>query len=129
MKKYYLCSEIVVDLNPNFIKSKPFKSGYSFDEKDNYYIIYISNEDFDNLNNLYNSLDETLNFWIRECVPGTMDVSKITLKDINKDGLMVTFENTLDSTQVNNIAMVIYNLSEKYNVTPIEFINKLLYEK
>lgn len=129
MKKYYLCSGIVVDLNPKFIKSKPFKSGYSFDIKENYYIIYISDEDFDNLNNQYNSLDESLNFWIRECVHGIMDVSKITLKNIREDGLMVTIENTLDLTQVNNIAMVIYNLSEKYNVTPIEFINKLLYEK
>ena len=58
-----------------------------------------------------------------------MDVSKITLKNIREDGLMVTIENTLDLTQVNNIAMVIYNLSKKYNVTPIEFINNLLYEK
>lgn len=69
MKKYYLCSAIVVDLNPSFIKSKPFKSGYSFDKKENYYIIYISDEDFDNLNNQYNSLDESLNFWICECIP------------------------------------------------------------
>lgn len=54
-----------------------------------------------------------------------MDVSKITFKDIREDGLMVTIENTLDLTQVNNIAMVIYNLSEKFKVTPIEFINNL----
>jgi hypothetical protein len=55
-----------------------------------------------------------------------MDISKITLKGAKQKGLFVEIENKLNFTNETNRAMTIYNLAEKYNCTPIEFINKLV---
>lgn len=123
MENYFLCSKAVVDfINPTKV-SKPFKSGYSFDKDEDYFVAVF---DFNIINERYNNLteDESVDFWCKEIVPGTMDVSSITLKGIKEWGLLMQIEMKLNLTSIRNIAMVIYNLSEKYNCTPIEFINK-----
>jgi hypothetical protein len=58
--------------------------------------------------------------------PGIMDVSKITLKGVKENGLFFEIERKIGLTTIKNRAMTINNLSEKFNCTPIEFINKIV---
>lgn len=66
-----------------------------------------------------------IDFWLSECVPGTMDVSKLKLSCIIRNGLFVEIERILNLTNETNIAMIIHNLSQKFNKTPIELINHI----
>lgn len=125
-KAYFLCSYLVIEQFPEVEKSTPFKSGYDF-EKDKVY--YVAVLDFDAVDKHYKEniepFDNLIEFWCRECVPGSMDVSNITLSAMKKNGIFVEFENKLNLTTERNRAMIIYNLAQKYNCTPIEFINKI----
>lgn len=128
---YYLCSKSVIEHFPTVEQSRPFKSGYGFDHGDDYYIAILDfdviSEYYKNVIAVYNEKSnvDDIDFWCRECCPGSMDVSKITLKDIKSKGLFVEIEHNLSLTNESNRAMCIYNLSEKFNCTPIEFINKI----
>lgn len=127
---YFLCSKAVIDHFPEVEHSKPFKSGYDFEKDDNYYVAVL---DFKKVDKYYKDVIEPFNeksnviidFWCRECIPGSMDVSKITLAAAKRSGLFVEIENKLNLTAERNKAMTIYNLSKKYNCTPIELINKI----
>jgi len=130
--EYFLCSKEVIKAFPEMEHSKPFRSGYDFELDEDYYIALL---DLDKIEKYYNdnikpNNDDTNNsyidFWCRECVPGQMDVSKITLKGAKTKGLFVEIENKIGLTTGRNEAMTIYNLSEKYKCTPIEFINKIV---
>lgn len=119
-KSYFLCSEELIKQFPEFECSKPFKSGYEYDT-DNYYIALI---DFQKVSDYYQKhINDDL--WCRECVPVTMDVSKISLND--KNGLFIEIERKLGLTKENNRAMAIYNLSKLYKCNPIELVNNFLY--
>lgn len=120
-KTFFLCSEEVINRFPECEKSEPFKSGWDFDEEDNYFVALL---DFDELKKSEEEKPH-VNFWCRECVPGTMSVSKITISSCRKAGLFTEIENKLNLTAERNQAMCIHNLSEKYNCTPIDFINKI----
>lgn len=125
--EYYLCSKSVVDIFKPFEVSKPFKSGYA-DDNDDYFVAWLNFEEVDryyqaNEDDILNSED---NFFARECVPGQMDVSKLKLNRMKKNGLRVEIENVLSITSLKNIAMVIHNLSEREKCTPVEFINKIV---
>ena len=125
--EYYLCSKSVVDIFKPFEVSKPFKSGYA-DDNDDYFVAWLNFEEVDryyqaNEDDILNSED---NFLARECVPGQMDVSKLKLNRMKKNGLRVEIENVLSITSLKNIAMVIHNLSEREKCTPVEFINKIV---
>ena len=124
LNSYFLCSKKVIEFAKPSIISKPFKSGYSFDLDEDYYIAVI---DFEIVENHYNNLspEKQEDFWLRELVPGTMDVSTITLKGLKKNGLFQEIEHKVGLTTYKNRAITIYNLCEKYNCTPIEFINKI----
>ena len=124
--EYYLCSKSVVDLFKPFEVSKPFKSGYAEDEE--YFVAWLHFDEVDryyqaNEDDILNSED---NFFARECIPGQMDVSKLKLNRMKKNGLRVEIENVLSITSLKNIAMVIHNLSEREKCTPVEFINKIV---
>lgn len=130
-KSYFLCSEYVVECFPSLIKSKPFKSGFEYDNECNYYIIILNCDEYKEIEGYYNNIDsikETnlyVNFWLREILAGTMDVKGITLKSVKKNGLFKEIYNILNLTNTKNLALTIFNLSEKFNCTPIEFINKI----
>jgi len=122
---YFICSKKVVDFaKPNEV-SKPFKSGYQHDLNDEYFIAVI---DFDVIEQHYNQLsdDEQDDFWLQELVDGTMDVSPLTLKGMKENGLFFEIERKIGLTTTRNRAMTINNLSEKFNCTPIELINKIV---
>lgn len=123
METYFVCSEAIIKAFPDVKKSKSFKSGYDW-EDDNYYVALL---DFDQVEKHYNSLSEESQdeFWCRECVPGQMDVSKITISGAKKYGLFREIEMKIGLTSEHNRAMTIHNLAERFNCTPIEFINKL----
>jgi hypothetical protein len=57
-----------------------------------------------------------------------MDVSKITLAEINRNGLLYTICEKIGLSQLHNQAMTIANLADKYNCNPIEFVNKIKYK-
>lgn len=124
--EYYLCSKSVVEKFKPFEVSKPFKSGYAEDEE--YFVAWLHFEEIDryyqaNEDEILNSED---NFFARECVPGQMDISKLKLNRMKKNGLRVEIENVLSITSLKNIAMVIHNLSVREKCTPLEFINKIV---
>lgn len=123
-----MCSKSVVEKFKPFEVSKPFKSGYA-DDNDDYFVAWLNFEEVDryykaNEDDILNSEDYF--FIARECVPGQMDVSKLKLNRMKKNGLRVEIENVLSITSLKNIAMVIYNLSEREKCTPVEFINKIV---
>lgn len=123
--EYYLCSEEVIKKFKPFEVSKPFKSGYEWD-KDLYYVAWLH---FPEVEKHYNEVlgeDTEVDFWCRECHAGTMDVSKISMKQAKKNGLFREIGEKLNITAERNRAMTIYNLSQKYNVTPVQLINKHL---
>jgi hypothetical protein len=122
--RYFLCSESVIAYaSPNII-SMPFKSGYSYDSHSDYFIAVI---DFDKIQKHYNDMPESEkgDFWVRELIPGTMDVSKITLGILRVNGVFKGIEIKTGLTTGKNLAMAIHNLCEKFDCNPIEFIDKL----
>lgn len=124
--EYFLCSKTVIDAFPDIEHSKPFKSGYKFELDEEYYVALL---DFEKVEKYYNddiNNNNYIDFWCRECVGGTMDVSKITLKGAKNKRLFIEIEEKIGLTTERNQAMTIYNLSEKHNCTPIEFINKIV---
>ncbi len=122
---YFICSKKVIDFAKPTKVSKPFKSGYQYDLKDEYFIAVV---DFDIVEKHYNQLsdDEQDDFWLQELVSGTMDVSKITLKGLKENGVWLEIERIIGLTTTKNRAMTLNNLSEKFNCTPIELINKIV---
>lgn len=129
--KYLLCSKPVIDIFTPAVYSKPFKSGYDFDKDEFYFVALL---DCDAVEKYYNEIVEPFNeksdepdidFWTRECCAGSMDVTKITIKNARKNGLFVEIERKLNLTNEKNRALVIHNLSAKYGLTPIELINKI----
>ncbi|SHG28035.1 hypothetical protein [Flavobacterium johnsoniae] len=131
MKNYYLCSQAVIDFAKPTDVSKPFKSGYEWDQ-DNY---YVANIDFEIVEKHFkevikphnqSSAEPDIDFWCRECVAGTMNDSKISLKQAKEKGLFVEIENKLNITAERNRAMTIYNLAESRGITPVDLINRIL---
>lgn len=124
---FFICSQEVIDAFPDSEHSKPFKSGFENDDDDN----YVALLDFEKVEKYYNQLpeDKQDNFWCKECVAGTMDVSKISISGARKNGLFVEIENKTRLTTERNRAMIVYNLSQKYKCTPIELINKISINK
>jgi hypothetical protein len=125
--EYYLCSKSVVDLFKPFEVSKPFKSGYPYDN-DDYFVAWLN---FDEVDRYYKANKEKIlssddEFYCRECVIGQMDVSDMKIKDIKKNGLFFEIWQEFDLSQIKNQAMVIRNLSDREKCTPVEFINKIV---
>ena len=130
MKSYYLCSGGVFKTFPQFEYSKPFKSGYSnpfksgYEKNDKFYIAYLEDDQYKLIEDYYNQNNP--GYWIVECVPGTISVENLFIKSIKKNGLFLEIEKVIGLTNESNIAMVIYNLSQKFNCTPINLINKFV---
>jgi len=127
-KAYFLCSRPVVDAMCPTEVSKPFYSGYKLKEDIQYFVAVL---DFEKTEQAYKNLPEKDReyFFAQECVKGTMDVSKISFVKARIKGLFVEIEDKLDLCKMNNRAMIIYNLAERYHITPIEFINKIAVPK
>jgi len=122
---YYLCSEAVFTHFRPFEVSKPFKSGYEWD-KDNYYVAWLNFEEVEKFHNEVIGDNWEIDFWCRECVPGTMNDSTIFLPHAKKNGIFVEFEEKLSLTNAKNRAMIICNLASRYGCTPVQLINKYL---
>jgi len=127
-KYYFLCSQSVIGIMNPVEVSEPFKSGYDYDKEDNYFIAVL---DFEKVEEQYNKLPEEQQdyFWCRELVPGTMDVSNMTIEGIKRNGLFNEIERKTGLTTERNQAMAIHNLSKKYNCSPITFIGRIVGEK
>jgi hypothetical protein len=125
--EYYLCSKSVVELFKPFEVSKPFKSGYT-DDNDDYYVAWLN---FDEVDRYYKANEEKIlisddEFHCHQCIPGQMDVSEMKIRHIKKNGLFMEVNNNFDLCLYKNIAMVIRNLADRENCTPVEFINKIV---
>ena len=125
--EYYLCSKSVVELFKPFEVSKPFKSGYA-DDNDEYFVAWLN---FDEVDRYYQANEEKIlnsddDFFCRECVPGQMDVSEMKIKHIKNNSLFMEVFNHFNLSMYKNVAMVIRNLSDRENCTPVEFINKIV---
>jgi len=122
---YFLCSKKVVDFAKPENISKPFKSGWKFDKNSEYFIAILN---FQEIENHYNQLSkkEQDDFWCQEIVAGTMDVSKIKLKNLKENGIFFEIENVIGLTTIKNQAMIICNLAEKFNCNPIELVNRIV---
>lgn len=134
---YFLCSNEVVELFPQYAHSKPIESGYGY-EFDKQVKYYVAKLDFDYISECYNNIiepfenteaDLSFDFWCEECVEGTMNVDTLTIHNMSSNGLFKQFENKLGLTTDKNRAMIIKNLAKKYNITPIEFIDKIYYTR
>jgi hypothetical protein len=126
--EFHLCGKDVVDFFKPFYVSKLFKSGFQFETNDEYYIAWIN---FEEIEKQYNEVilpneNSNFNFWSRECVPGTMNHSKISMRNAKKIGLLLEISQKIDITSQRNQAMTICNLSEKYGCNPVQLINKYL---
>lgn len=122
---FFICGESVLKHFPQFKYSKPFKSGFVNDVDNN----YVALLNFDSIDKYYQEHEEELdaeNFWCRECVPGTMDVSKITISGMRRNGIFYEISERINLTNDGNQAMTICELARKYNCTPIELINKIV---
>ena len=132
--EYYLCSNEVVNHFPDLEKSNSFKSGYDWDIDSDYFVISV--DDYKPIDKYYKEVVEPYNeksncpidFWLRPVCGSTLDSTQITLKQIRKIGLFLAIENELNLTKETNRAFAIYSLSQKYNCTPIDFINKITYQ-
>ena len=123
-KQYFLCSQKVIEHFKNAEKSKPFKSGYRFERDVNYYVAKLN---FNEVEKYFNSIEDLdVDFWCRECVDGSMGIKKIRITYAKKNGLFREIEEKINLTTEKNLAMVIKNLSNKYGLNPIEFIDKKL---
>lgn len=126
---YFLCSSDVIELFPQYARSNAIESGYEFDKDVKYYVAKL---DFEYISDCYKTFiepfeetDANLDFWCEECVEGTMNVDTLTIHNMSSNGLFKQIENKLGLTTYKNRAMTISNLAKKYNITPIEFINKI----
>lgn len=121
--EYYLCNKSVVDKFKPFEVSKPFKSGYDWDN-DEYYVAWLN---FEEVERFYNSESESeIDFTCYECVPGQMDVSNLSMRASKKNGFFSEIENHLSITKDRNRAYIIQNLSNQFGCTPVQLINKYL---
>lgn len=133
-KQYFLCSSIVVEQLPELIteKSNPFKSGYDWDNED-YYVFETSQ--YKKIADYYDKViapdveknpeSKNQNWWLRGCTWSQLDASMITKKQCKELGLFVAIERELNLTKETNRAYAIYSLAQKYNCSPIEFINSI----
>lgn len=131
--EYYLCSLEVVKKFKPFHVSKPFIDYIDHENKkladeEEHYVAWLNFAEVEKYYNEHEAeIDESMiDFWCRECVPGTMDVSKISMKEAKKGGLFREIEQKLSITVERNRAMTIRNLAERFNCTPIQLINKYL---
>ena len=128
-KEYYFCSEPVILAFKDAERSKPFKSGYSYDSKCVYYVAVLDHlavkKFYSRIIKQHNNdpkQDYWIDFFTRQCAPSLIDcddVKKITLGSIRKNGLLAEIENKTGLTTETNIAYVIYALSQKYNCFPV----------
>lgn len=126
--EFHFCGKDVVNFLKPFYVSKPFKSGFEFETNDTHYVAWVN---FEEIEKHYNEVilpDENsdLDFWSRECVPGTMDHSKISMRNAKKIGLLLEISQKIDITSQRNQAMTICNLAHRHDCNPVQLINKYL---
>jgi len=129
---YYFCSQLVIDQFQPEDVSKPFISGFKMDGDMPHYVAWL---DYDEVEKYYKEVvephndileNEDLDFWCWEVSPGIIDVENISLEDAKEKGLLREIEFRTGLTKISNQAFVIYNLSEREGLNPIELINKHL---
>ena len=122
----FITEQVIKQFKP-FHVSKSFKSGFENDE-DLYFVAWLN---FAEVEKHYKQFVETnedydADFWAKECVPGTMDVLRISMRKAKVSGLLLEISEKLDLTTQKNQAMTICNLAQKYNCTPVQLIDKYL---
>ena len=127
--EYYLCSKAVIDFFKPFEVSKPITSGYDWDkEEDLTYVAWINFAEVDTYyNSEFVSASDLQNFSCWECIEGNIEVDKISISKAKKNGFYVEMENKVGLTLDKNRAMIIRNMADSRNITPVELIN-LIYK-
>ena len=126
---YFLCTKEVVEVFKPFELSKPFLDYIDADDDSSeHYVAWLN---FAEVEKYYNEKEskideEMISFWLQECVPGTMDVSKVSMRQAKQFGLFREIEDKLLLTVARNRAMTICNLSQRFNCNPIQLVNKYL---
>ena len=90
--------------------------------------VFVAMLNFEECETYFQSLSEEYSgpeFWLRECVPGSMDVSEITIRKARSKGLFNVIKKYLDLTQTNNLAMIIRNVADREGLSPVELFNKI----
>lgn len=131
--RYFLCCSAVIEHFPYLEKSKPFKSGYSYDYEDLYFV--IATNDFESIEKYYDEVIKPFNqksnvadidFWLRECCDSQLDAApKGCITKCKAFGIFKAIENVWNLTNEKNRAFAIYKMSEYYGITPIEFVNRI----
>ena len=131
--RYFLCSSAVIEHFPYLEKSKPFKSGYSYNYEDLYFV--IATNDFESIEKYYDEVIKPFNqksnvadidFWLRECCDSQLDAApKGCITKCKAFGIFKAIENVWNLTNEKNRAFAIYKMSEYYGITPIEFVNRI----
>ena len=124
-RDFYLCSKEVVKRMKLKVVSKPV----IWEEKE----VFIALINFDELEKhhdnsikyIYDATGEWVDFWANECVPGYIDVKKITMRSIKKNGLFQSLWHHTNLSNSRNLAMAIQNIAEREGINPFELFNKL----
>lgn len=120
--EYYLCSKDVVEKMQPFEVSKEIKTGYENDEV--YHVAWLNFEETKEYYDFHIRNNDSAEWWMaNECVPGTMNVNELDIKEAKEKGLFIEIEEKLG---LENRAMIITELANKNSMTPVEFVNKYL---
>ena len=123
---YFLCSaEVVKQMAPREL-SKPFKTGFRWDNT----TLYVAK--FDGMKaQLYlerNVRSGGVWFFFRQCKTNQLtniDPDLITLDGIKQIGLFAEIDKQDGVLTLSNLANVIYDLSYKFGCSPVDLINKI----
>lgn len=131
---YYLCSKSVIEHFPNIVKSKPFQSGFEFEEEDEFYI--IETDEFDVIEKYYTNVIEPFNeksnvsdidFWLRECCDSQLEQTKKgSITKCRRLGVFSAISEIWNLTNAKHQAYGIFKMAEYYGLNPIEFIERVV---
>lgn len=131
IKEYYICSEDVVKhMKPTEV-SLPvimYPGDDVFEDK-----VYVAVLDFPAVQAKYKELgdddfhllNEDIDFWCEQLVPGQMNVNGICMDMFEKESPWEVILDQLGLSKMNNRAMTMCNLMERERMDPIEFWNKI----
>lgn len=124
-REFYLCSKEVVKRMKLKVVSNPvmweneevFIALINFEELEKYHDQVIQAEE--------EAAGKLIDFWANECVPGFIDVKKITMRSIKKNGLFQSLFYHTNFTNPKNLAMAIRNISDREGINVFELFNKI----
>lgn len=116
---YYLCGQGIVDaIKPQLVS----KSVRWISDDERAFIAWLNFEEAEAYQEANPEIDK---FWCRQCVPGTMEDDKISLRRLKRENFFQVVEEELNLTADYNLAMVAYNIARREGLTPVQFFNAI----